>query len=183
VVLTKPLEENISNGFICQSSTLFAAPVLFAKKPEGGLRFSIKYQDINSKMIKNRYHLPLILNSLNRIGYAGINTKLDVRWVYNLLRVNEGDEHKIAFPTRYWLFETTVMQFGTTNAPADFQGNINNAISEALDDIASAYLDDVLINIDSEKDHVCHGKWVMQRLLEAGLYLKPEKCKFHEEPV
>jgi len=36
------------------------------------------------------------------------------------------------------------MQFGTKNASADFQGNINTAIREAVDDFASAYLDDVL---------------------------------------
>jgi len=73
------------------------------------------------------------------------------------------------------------MQFGTTNAPADFQGYINNAIREALDDFASAYLDDVLIYSDSEEEHVSHVKWMMQRLLEAELYLKPEKCEFHKE--
>jgi len=75
------------------------------------------------------------------------------------------------------------MQFGTTNAPADFQGYINNAIREALDDFASAYLDDVLIYSNSEEEHVDHVKWIMQRLLEAGLYLKPEKCEFHKETV
>jgi hypothetical protein len=48
----------------------------------------------------------------------------------------EGDEDKLAFWTRYGLYEPTVMQFGTTNAPADFQGYINNAIQEALDDFA-----------------------------------------------
>jgi hypothetical protein len=89
----------------------------------------------------------------------------------------------LAFRTRYGLYEPTVMQFGTTYAPADFQGYINNAIREALDDFASAYLDDVLIYSDSEEEHVGHVKWIMQRLLEAGLYLKPEKCEFHKETV
>jgi hypothetical protein len=76
--------------------------------------------------------------------------------------VNEGDEHKLAFRTRYWLYEPTVMQFGTTNVPADIQGYINNAIREALDDFASAYQDDVLIYSDSEEEHVGHVKWIMQ---------------------
>jgi len=106
-----------------------------------------------------------------------------VRGAYNLLRVKEGDEHKLAFRTGYGLFEPTVMQFGTTNAPADFQGYINNAIREALDDFASAYLDDILIYSDSEEEHIGHVKWIMQQLLEAGLYLKPEKCEFHKETV
>jgi len=53
VVLKEWMEKNMSKGYIRQSSSPFAAPVLFAKKPDGGYRFSIDYQDINSKMIKN----------------------------------------------------------------------------------------------------------------------------------
>ena len=84
----------MSKGFIRQSSSPFAAPVLFAKKPGGGLRFCIDYRDINSKTIKNRYPLPLIDEMLNLLGKAQIYTKLDVRGAYNLLWVKEGDEHK-----------------------------------------------------------------------------------------
>jgi len=75
------------------------------------------------------------------------------------------------------------MQPGTTNPPAHFQGYINNTIREALDDFASAYLDDILIYSNSEEEHVEHVKWVMQQLLEAGLYLRPEKCEFHKQTV
>jgi len=75
------------------------------------------------------------------------------------------------------------MQFGTTNTAADCQGYINNAIREALDDFVSAYLDNVLIYSHSEEEHVRHTKWIMQQLLEAGLHLKPEKCKSHKVPV
>jgi hypothetical protein len=87
---------------------------------------------------------------------------LDIGGAYNLLWVKEGDEHKLAFRTRYGLYEPTVMQCGTTNAPADFQGYINNAITEALDDFASAYRDDILIYNDSEEEHIGHVKWIMQ---------------------
>jgi len=183
VVLKEWLEENMTKGFIRQSSSPFAAPLLFAKKPGGGLRFCIDYRDINSKTIKNRYPLPLIKETLDLLSKARICTKLDVRGAYNLLRVKEGDEHKLAFRTRYGLYEPTVMQFGTTNAPADFQSYINNTMREALDDFGSAYLDDILIYSNSKEEHVDHVKWVMQRLLEAGQYLKPEKCEFHKETV
>jgi hypothetical protein len=42
----------MSRGFIGQSSSLFAAPVMFVKILGGGLRFCINYRDINSKTIK-----------------------------------------------------------------------------------------------------------------------------------
>jgi len=99
---------------------------------------------------------------LNLLGKAKIYTKLDVRGGYKSLRVKERDEHKLGFRTRYRLYEPTVMQFGTTNAPADFQGYIITAIREALDDFASAYSDNVLIYSDSEEEHVDHVKWIMQ---------------------
>jgi hypothetical protein len=108
---------------------------------------------------------------------------LDVRGAYNLVRVKEGDEHKLAFRNRYGLFEPLVMQFGTTNAPADFQGYINDTIREALDHFASAYLDHILIYSNSIEELEEHVKWVMECLLKAGLYLKPEKCEFHKETV
>jgi len=131
----------------------------------------------------NWYPLQSIKETLNLLGKARIYTKLEVQGAHNLLRVKEGNEYRLAFWTRYGLFEPTVMQFGTTNAPADFQGYIDNAIREALDHVASAYMDDVVIYSDSEEEHVCHVKWIMQRLLKAVLFLKPEKCEFHKETV
>jgi hypothetical protein len=118
----------MAKGFIRQSSSPYAAPCLFAKKPDGGLRFCIDYRDINSKTINIRYPSPLIQETLDLLAGARIYTKLDVRGAYNLVRVKEGDEHKLAFRTRYGLFEPLVMQFGTTNAPADLQGYINYTI-------------------------------------------------------
>jgi len=67
--------------------------------------------------------------------------------------------------------------------PQIFEGYMDNIIREALDNFASAYLDDILIYSDLEEEHEEHVKWIMQCLLEAGWYLKPEKCEFHKEPV
>jgi len=44
----------------------------------------------------------------------------------------------------YGLFDPTVMQCGTRNAPADIQGNINSTIPEGLDDVTSTLFDEVL---------------------------------------
>ena len=61
------------------------------------------------------------------------------------------------------------MQFGTTIPRADVQHYIINTIREAFDEIASAYLDDILIYRNSEEEHEGHVMWIMQRLLDAGL--------------
>jgi len=158
VVVEQSLKENISKGFIHQLLSRIPAPVLIAEKTDGGLRVCIDYRDINSTTIKNRCPLPLIRETLNSLRRARVYTKIAFRVAYNLLRVKEGDKHKLACRTRYGLFEPTFMQPGTTNPPAHFQGYINNTIREALDDFASAYLDDILIYSNSEEEHVEHVK-------------------------
>ena len=54
MVVKEVLEENISIGFICQSSSPFPAPVMFVNILTGGIQFCIIYCDINSKTVKNR---------------------------------------------------------------------------------------------------------------------------------
>jgi len=39
-------------------------------------------------------------------------TKLDLRWVYNNIRIKEGNEWKAAFTTHIGAYEIIVMYFG-----------------------------------------------------------------------
>jgi hypothetical protein len=84
---------------------------------------------------------------------------------------------------RNGLFEPTVMQFGSTNPLVDFQRYINYTIKEDLGNIESAYLDDILIHSDLNKEHVNRIRWIVQRLLTAGLHLKPERFVCHNETI
>ena len=47
------LDENLSKGFIWASCSESAVPVLFVKKPEGGLHFCVDYRGLNAVIIKN----------------------------------------------------------------------------------------------------------------------------------
>ena len=59
------LDENLSKEFIWASCSESAAPVLFVKKPEGGLHFCVDYRGLNAVTVKNWYPLPLISETLN----------------------------------------------------------------------------------------------------------------------
>ena len=47
------LVENLGKGFIDQSQAPFAAPILFVKKANGGLRFCIDYWKLNAITCKD----------------------------------------------------------------------------------------------------------------------------------
>jgi len=50
------------------------------------------------------------------------------------------------------------MQFGFTNTPATFQRRINSVLEEHLDKFIIAYLDDIIIYLDSKEEHEKHIK-------------------------
>lgn len=183
LVLREYLEENLGKGFIRASRSPAAAPVLFVRKPGGGLRFCVDYRALNAMTVKNRYPIPLIRETLDRLCRAKYYTKLDVIAAFNRLRIAEGDEWKTAFRTRYGLFEYLVMPFGLTNGPASFQHYINDALREYLDIFCTAYLDDILIYSNSLKEHKHHVRQVLQRLREFGLQADISKCEFHVQEV
>ena len=120
LVLQKYLTENLKKGYIRSSSSPAASPVLFVKEPGGGLRFCVDYRALNAITIKNRYPLPLIRETLDRLSKAVIFTKLDIVAAFNRLRMAYGEEWKTAFRTRYGLYEYLVMLFGLCGAPSSF---------------------------------------------------------------
>lgn len=184
LVLRKTLTELLDKNFIRVSNSPAAAPVLFAKKPGGGVRFCVDYRGLNAITRKDRYPLPLISDTLRNISKAKYLTKLDVIAAFNRVRIAEGEEWKTAFRTRYGLFEYLVMPFGLVNAPSTFQRYINHTLQEWLDDFVSAYIDDVLIYTDgSLEDHRRKVKMVVRRLREAGLHLDIDKCEFEVQEV
>ncbi len=184
LLLRKTLTEYLDKNFIRISSSSAAAPVLFARKPSGGLRFCVDYRALNAITRKDRYPLPLIRETLRSISRAKWLTKLDITAAFHKIRIAEGDEWKTAFRTRYGLYEWLVTPFGLTNGPATFQRYINYTLREYLDEFVSAYLDDTLIYTDgSLEDHRHKVKLVLKRLQEARLQLDIDKCEFECKSV
>ena len=86
------IEINLANGFIRPSKSPAGAPILFNRKSNGPFRLCVDYRGLNNLMIKNQYPLPLIGESLNRLGRAKQFTQLDLTSAYHRMRIREGDK-------------------------------------------------------------------------------------------
>ena len=182
-VLREYVDINLANGFIQPSRSSAGAPVLFAPKGDGGLRLCVDYRGLNAITQKNRYPLPLIDEIMDRVCGARIFTKIDVKNAYYCICIRKGDEWKIAFCTRYGLYEYLVMPFGLTNAPASFQSYIHGVLCEYLDIFVIVFLDDILIYSREESQHEQNVQTVLEALLTVGLFAKLSKCLFSVKHV
>ncbi|KAI1676227.1 reverse transcriptase [Pyrenophora tritici-repentis] len=157
IALREWLEENLRKGFIRPSSSPAASPVLFVKKPDGGLRFCVDYRGLNHISVKDRYPLPLIKESLNNLKGMRYFSKIDIVAAFNNVRIKEGQEYLTAFSDERF---------------------INDTLREYLDVFCTAYLDDILIYSRTRREHEDHLRKVLAALREAGLYAQIKKCEF-----
>ncbi len=177
------LEVQLKRGWIRPSKSPAGAPVFFKPKKDGTLRLRVDFRGLNQITKKNRYPLPLISEVIDRLSGACYFTKLNIREAYHRLRIASGDEWKTALCTRYGHYEYTVVVFGLVNAPAAFQGHINNVLREHLDQFCIAYLDDIVVYSNSLEEHREHLRLIVAKLQEAGLYLKMSKCEFEMQRI
>jgi len=172
------ISDNLKKGFIRPSRSPAASPVLFVKKPGGGLRFCVDYRALNAITVKDRYPLPLTKETLANLKGMKYFTKIDIVAAFNNIRMKKGQEWLSAFRTRLGLYESLVTPFGMTGAPATFQRYINDSLREYLDVFCTAYLDDILIYSRTRKEHLEHVRKVLGALRTAGLYASIDKCEF-----
>jgi hypothetical protein len=70
------------------------------------------------------------------------------------------------------------MPFRLTNAPAIFQGLMNEIFYDLLDVYCTIYLDDILIYSETTDQHILDVQNVLQHSQDNMLYAKLEKCQF-----
>jgi hypothetical protein len=95
----KYLIDNLDKGFIKASQALYAAPMLFVKKPDRSLRFCINFQKLNQITCKDRYSLLLINKTLAWISRAKIFIKLDIWQAFHRIQIDPQSEEYTTFRT------------------------------------------------------------------------------------
>ena len=173
----------LEHGYIQPSNSPYGAPVLFAPKKDGGLRFCIDYRWLNKKTIRNQYPLPLPEELFDRLGGSKVFSKIDLRSGYWQVPLRQEDRKKTAFKTRWGLFEYLVVPFGVTNAPAQFMNLMNDVLAQYLDDFVLVFLDDILVFSNSLEEHAEHLRKVFTELRRHHLFAKASKCEIQTSSV
>ncbi|GJZ68822.1 putative reverse transcriptase domain-containing protein [Tanacetum coccineum] len=161
--------------FLAQIS---GALVLFVKKKDGSFRMCIDYHELNKLTVKNRYPLPRIDDLFYQLQGSSFYSKIDLRYGYHQLRVQEEDVPKTAFRTRYGNYEFQVMPFRLTNAPGVFMDLMNWVCKPYMDKFVIVFIKDILIYSKSKEEHEEHLKLILELLKKEELYTKFSKCDF-----
>ena len=106
----------------------------------------------------------------------------DLRSGYYHIGLSDSAKPKTAFViSGMGKYEFNRVPFGLAQAPAHFQKLINEVLADC--NFTMGYLDDIIIFSKTEEEHLEHLEIIFNRLREAGLKLKLQKCSFFKKHI
>jgi len=156
---------------------------VLVRKKDGALRYCIDYRELNAVMTKGNYLLPRIDTCHDSLGGNTYFSSLDMQSGYWQVSVSEQDVDKTCFVIQKGIFGFKVFPSGLCNAPSTFQRLVNMPLAGLTWEVCLAYLDDLVILSSTFEQRMERLQMVLDRLVTAGLKLKPSKCALFQKRV
>jgi len=179
----KLIDQMKEQGIIRKSSSPWSSPLVLVVKKNGKVRPCVDYRRINAVTVKDAFPLPRIQDCLDTVAGATLFSTFDLTSSYHQIPVRSQDIPKTAFVTKYGLFEFCTMPFGLCGGPPTCQRLMELVLNGLQWQICLIYLDDIICFSNNFEDHMERLDTVLQRISEAGLKLKPEKCELLKSEV
>lgn len=178
------INEWVQNGIVQPSLSDYASPVVLTGKKDGSTRLCIDYRQLNKKIVRDRYPLPLIEDQLDLLQTAKCFSTLDLKNGFFHVPVEKESRKYTAFIVPDGHYEFRKVPFGLCNSPSIFQRFINVTFKDVIrDKIVLTYLDDLIIPSEDEDTGIKRLEIVLKIAREAGLIINWKKCCFLQKKV
>ena len=160
----------------------WASPLVIAPKPNGKIRLCADFRvTINKHILIDMHPLPTFEELCAQLAGGEQFSTIDLRDAYLQMEVEEESKKYLVISTHKGFFRYRRMPFGISSAPAKFQKTMETVL-QGIPGV-KCFLDDIMVTARNREDHLKVVKLVLERLNNAGMRIRPEKCKWLRDSV
>jgi hypothetical protein len=175
--------DQVRFGHLRQSVAPHSSPVFVIAKKDNNYRVVTDFRLLNAVTVKDATPLPRIDTIVDRLANAKVFISCDLPRAFQLIRMAEGHEHFTTLRHSTGQHESLVLRDGLCNAPATFQGFLNEVFRSHIGNGVVVYMDDIAVYGATKEDVRKKFIEVLELLRKNSLYLKPSKCFFYVESI
>ena len=183
IPLKKELQRMERMGVIerIEQPTEWCAPCIVVPKKNGMIRVCIDFTRLNQAILREYHPLPTTEETLGCLGSCKYFSKLDANSGYWQMKLRPEIQKLTTFITPFGRFFCKRLPFGISSAPEIYQREMQKVL-EGLEGVV-CQMDDVLICGENAEIHDKRVVAVLERLVNSGITLNPDKCEFRKQEV
>ena len=144
----------LADGLVSHSTSSYSAPVLLAKKKDGGWRFCTDFRKVNERCERHVYPLPRIEDSLQKLKEPRFFSTMDLQKGFWQIPIAEEDRKYFAFSTGSVHVEYNVMPMGALNSSSTMQALMTLILRGLPPEHIIGFLDDILVASNTMEEHL-----------------------------
>ena len=178
----KQIQELLKLGFIHESKSPMASPLICVIKRDKSVRCVVDYRYVNAYTVPDALGPPDMQSIIQRIGRAKYITTFDGKSSYWTIPIKQEHQWITAFTTGDQLYEWSRVPFGLRNSGSSFVRMLQKVLYP-IREFAGSYVDDLATFSNTWRSHLDHIDKTLQHVKSSGLTLNIKKSDFAKVEV
>lgn len=179
----KVINDMLRQGIIKPSNTPYVNPLCWVTKKNGEVRCTLDARHINSYTLADNFRPESIEHTIAKLGQGRYFSSLDLTSSFLQIPLDPSVAKYTGFIHNGKCYEYTRCAFGLRTSGAALLRALDIIFGETTKEFLSQYIDDFLLYEENVDLHIEHIDFVLTRLRENGMRVKPEKTMFFKPEV
>ena len=177
------VDELIELGIVEKVSdpTGWVSPLTCVTKPDGETRVCIDLRTANEAIKRVHHPIPTITDALNRLEGAKLFSKVDLKWGYHQIPLENESRNITAFQDTRGLYRYTRLPYGIKSASEEYNEIIRNVFRNC-EGVMNIY-DDIIIFGENTEEHDKNLRNFLDTMIKNGLTANKKKCIFRKTSI
>lgn len=172
----RELDRMVREGVIeeIDEPTEWCAPMVVVDKGNEKVRICVDFTELNNHVMRERYQLPSVDETLGQLKNAKYFSKLDCSSGFWQIQLEEKSQKLTTFLTPFGRFYFKRIYFGITSASEVSSKHMMKLLKDLRG--IKVHVDDIIITGETVDEHNCNLRSVLRILSENEVTLNLEKC-------